>query len=71
MSDQKTAQKGGAEFKTVGVIGAGQMGNGIAHVCALAGYDVKLSDLEQDHLDAALMTISRNLDRQIAREKIK
>ena len=71
MSDQKTAENGGIEIRTIGVIGAGQMGNGIAHVCALAGYDVKLSDLEQDHLDAALMTISRNLDRQIARDKIK
>jgi len=71
MSDQKTAENGGIDIKTVGVIGAGQMGNGIAHVCALAGYDVKLADLEQDHLDAALMTISRNLDRQVARDKIK
>ncbi len=71
MSDQKTAENGGNDIKTIGVIGAGQMGNGIAHVCALAGYDVKISDLEKDHLDAALMTISRNLDRQIARGKIK
>ncbi len=71
MSEQMTAETGGIEFKTIGVIGAGQMGNGIAHVCALAGYDVKLSDLDQDHLDAALMTISHNLDRQVAREIIK
>jgi 3-hydroxybutyryl-CoA dehydrogenase len=70
MSERKTAENDSTVFKTIGVIGAGQMGNGIAHVCAAAGYDVKLSDLDQDQLDAALMTISRNLDRQVAREKI-
>jgi 3-hydroxybutyryl-CoA dehydrogenase len=57
-------------IRTIGVIGAGQMGNGIAHVCALAGYDVLLNDVAQERLDAALATIRRNLDRQVAREVI-
>ena len=46
-----------AEIKTVGVVGAGQMGNGIAHVCALAGYNVVLNDFSQDAFDAGLTTI--------------
>lgn len=58
------------EIKRIGVVGAGQMGNGIAHVCALAGYDVVLNDLVQDRLDAALTTIDGNLHRQVARGKI-
>ncbi|MGP6087580.1 3-hydroxybutyryl-CoA dehydrogenase [Antarctobacter jejuensis] len=58
------------EIKSVGVIGAGQMGNGIAHVMALAGYDVCLNDISQDALDAAVATITQNLDRQVSREKI-
>ncbi|NDV54084.1 3-hydroxybutyryl-CoA dehydrogenase [Salipiger sp. PrR003] len=58
------------EIKSIGVIGAGQMGNGIAHVMALAGYEVRLSDVSQEALDAALELITRNLDRQVRREKI-
>ncbi|WP_380056425.1 3-hydroxybutyryl-CoA dehydrogenase [Falsihalocynthiibacter sp. SS001] len=58
------------EIKKIGVIGAGQMGNGIAHVLAIAGYDVVLNDVSQDQLDAALDLIGANLDRQVAREKI-
>ncbi len=54
-------------IKTIGVIGAGQMGNGIAHVCAASGFDVKLVDLSQDQLDAALATIDKNMDRQVKR----
>ena len=54
-------------IKTIGVIGAGQMGNGIAHVCAAAGFDVKLVDVSQDQLDKALATIERNMDRQVKR----
>ncbi len=56
--------------KTIGVIGAGQMGNGIAHVCALAGYDVLLNDISKDALASAIETIEYNLDRQVGREKI-
>ncbi|MCA0940485.1 3-hydroxybutyryl-CoA dehydrogenase [Salipiger pacificus] len=58
------------EIKSIGVIGAGQMGNGIAHVMALAGYEVRLSDVSQEALDAAVELITRNLDRQVSREKI-
>ncbi|MDB5432076.1 MAG: 3-hydroxybutyryl-CoA dehydrogenase [Caulobacter sp.] len=56
-----------AEIKTVGVIGAGQMGSGIAHVCALAGYDVLLADLSAEKIDAGLVLIERNMARQVGR----
>ncbi|MCC7320987.1 MAG: 3-hydroxybutyryl-CoA dehydrogenase [Rubellimicrobium sp.] len=52
---------------SVGVVGAGQMGNGIAHVLALAGYEVLLTDVREDALAAAPGLIGRNMDRQIAR----
>jgi 3-hydroxybutyryl-CoA dehydrogenase len=55
---------------TVGVVGAGQMGNGIAHVCALAGYDVLLNDIAPDRIDHGIQTIERNLNRQVARQLI-
>ncbi len=58
------------DIKKVGVIGAGQMGNGIAHVFALAGYDVLMNDVSRDALDNALSLIDANLERQVAREKI-
>jgi len=54
----------------IGVIGAGQMGNGIAHVCALAGLDVRIGDVSKDALDKALQTIDRNMSRQAARGTI-
>lgn len=57
-------------IKTVGVIGAGQMGNGIAHVSALAGYDVVLTDVSEAALEAGMETIERNMSRQVAREMI-
>ncbi len=57
-------------IKTVGVIGAGQMGNGIAHVCALSGLAVRMSDVNEDVLARARATIAKNMDRQIARGKI-
>lgn len=57
-------------IRTVGVVGAGQMGNGIAHVMALAGYEVLLNDVSQDALDAALETVDKNLVRQVSRGKI-
>lgn len=59
-----------ADIKTVGVVGAGQMGNGIAHVCALAGYDVILNDISRDALDRGLGTIETNMGRQVSRELI-
>lgn len=47
------------------VIGAGQMGSGIAQVCAMAGYDVKVQDLKQEQLDRGLAIITKNLARQV------
>jgi 3-hydroxybutyryl-CoA dehydrogenase len=58
------------EIKSVGVIGAGQMGNGIAHVMALAGYDVVLNDISQDALDKATALIGKNMDRQVSKGKV-
>ena len=58
-------------IKTVGVIGAGQMGSGIAHVCALAGYDVLLNDAAPDRITESLALIDKNLSRQVARGIVK
>ncbi len=58
------------DIKTIGIVGAGQMGNGIAHVCALAGYDVVLNDISQDALDKGLAAIDKNLGRQVSRNII-
>jgi len=58
------------QIKTIGVIGAGQMGNGIAHVAALAGHDVRLLDVSQEQLDKAITTIEKNMDRQVRRDMI-
>lgn len=59
------------ELRTIGVVGAGQMGNGIAHVCALSGYDVLLNDLDDTQVDAAIATIRGNMSRQVGRGLIK
>jgi len=56
-----------AAIKRVGVIGAGQMGSGIAHVCALAGYEVLLNDIARAKIDESLTVIDRNMSRQVAR----
>jgi 3-hydroxybutyryl-CoA dehydrogenase len=58
------------QIHKVGVIGAGTMGNGIAHVFARSGYDVVLCDVEQRFLDRGLATITKNLDREVAKNKI-
>ena len=58
------------QIQKVGVIGAGQMGNGIVHVLALAGYDVTMNDIEVQALDAAMASIEQNMMRQVARDKI-
>jgi 3-hydroxybutyryl-CoA dehydrogenase len=58
------------EIRVLGIVGAGQMGTGIAHVCALAGLSVILLDVKPDALDKAMAQISRNMDRQIARRLI-
>jgi len=54
----------------IGVIGAGQMGNGIAHVCALSGFNVLLNDIAADRITEGLATISGNLARQVSRQRI-
>ena len=59
-----------AEIRTVGVIGAGQMGNGIAHVSALAGYDVVLTDVSEAALAKGMATIEANMARQVSRQVI-
>ena len=56
-------------IRQIGVIGAGQMGNGIAHVMALADYDVTIADVSQEHLDSATRKIAQNLDRQFIAKK--
>ena len=58
------------DINTVGVIGAGQMGSGIAHVCALGGREVRLHDLAADRLEAARSEIGKNLERQVAKGAI-
>src|SRR5688572_14012768 len=57
-------------LKKVGVIGAGQMGNGIAHVCALAGFDVSLYDVAPDRIKAGIATINGNMARQVGKKII-
>ncbi|MFP4845813.1 3-hydroxybutyryl-CoA dehydrogenase [Winogradskyella sp. PE311] len=57
-------------MKNIAVIGAGTMGNGIAHTFAQSGYNVQLIDISQDSLDKGLATITKNLDRMIAKERI-
>jgi len=58
------------EIKRVGVVGAGTMGNGITHVFARSGFNVVLCDVEQRFLDRALETIAKNLEREVAKNKI-
>ncbi len=58
------------DIQRVGVVGAGTMGNGIAHVFARSGYNVVLCDVEQRFLDQALQTVTKNLDREVAKNKI-
>jgi 3-hydroxybutyryl-CoA dehydrogenase len=58
------------DIKKIGIIGAGQMGNGIAHVMSLAGYDVVLNDINQQSLDAAMSAMHSNMARQASRGKI-
>ena len=57
-------------IRKIGVIGAGQMGSGIAHVAAITGIEVVLNDVGQEQLDGAIENIGKNLERQVDREKI-
>jgi 3-hydroxybutyryl-CoA dehydrogenase len=66
-----SAKHPGGDIRRIGIIGAGQMGRGIAHVCALAGLDVVLSDANAAALAQAHDTIGSNLSRQVARGRIK
>ena len=64
------AEKMALTIGKIGVIGAGQMGNGIAHVAALSGMDVLLNDISADRINAGLATINGNLTRQVSRKLI-
>jgi len=64
------ANRMGHPIQKVGVVGAGQMGNGIAHVCALSGFDVLLNDIAAERIAAGLATINGNLARQVSRKRI-
>jgi 3-hydroxybutyryl-CoA dehydrogenase len=57
-------------IENIGIIGAGQMGSGIAHVCVLAGYNVFLSDVSKEALEKGLASIDHNMERQVARNKL-
>jgi 3-hydroxybutyryl-CoA dehydrogenase len=59
------------DIKTVGIIGAGQMGSGIAHVCALGGYDVLLHDVSPERIDQGIAQIEKNMTRQVSRGLIE
>jgi 3-hydroxybutyryl-CoA dehydrogenase len=61
---------GAPDIRRVGVIGAGQMGNGIAHVCALAGLPVMLLDVKAEALEKAMATMARNMERQVNRNLV-
>ncbi len=68
MSETQTNPDAGpVAIKSVGIIGAGQMGNGIAHVVALAGYDVAVNDIDESRYTSALETIRKNMTRQVTR----
>jgi len=58
-------------IQTIGIIGAGQMGSGIAHVGALSGYDILLTDIEPAKVEAALELIDQNLSRQVRKGLIE
>jgi 3-hydroxybutyryl-CoA dehydrogenase len=65
MTEAAPSSKAPIEISKVGIVGAGQMGSGIAHVCALAGFDVALMDIDEDQINSAIATIDRNITRQV------
>ena len=77
MTDTMTLERGDSKngtkpmIKTIGIIGAGQMGNGIAHVCALAGFKVILYDIEPEAVNNAIERIDHNMERQVSRGMIQ
>jgi 3-hydroxybutyryl-CoA dehydrogenase len=70
MEGLNTAPLAAQTIRTIGIIGAGQMGSGIAHVCAVGGYDVKLTDVSGEALERGLGAIAKNLDRQVQKGKL-
>jgi 3-hydroxybutyryl-CoA dehydrogenase len=72
VKERPKARSDGTAFsiRRIGVIGAGQMGSGIAHVAALAGFEVKLNDLSPDRVKAGIATINGNMARQVSRKRI-
>jgi 3-hydroxybutyryl-CoA dehydrogenase len=64
------AENMAATIRKIGVIGAGQMGSGIAHVCSLAGFNVLLNDVAPDRIKAGIATINGNMARQVGRKRI-
>ncbi len=70
MSDTANAPVYPERIQTIGVIGAGQMGSGIAHVCSLSGYDVRLQDIAEAALEKSMAGIAQNMDRQVKKERI-
>ncbi len=67
----KSERKMVSEIKTVGVIGAGQMGSGIAHVCAVAGFRVALHDISRDRIQSGLASINGNMARQVSKGQLE
>ena len=59
-----------SEIRTIGVVGAGQMGNGITQVAALAGFSVTMIDIEQEYVDKGMATIEMSLGKLVAKERI-
>jgi 3-hydroxybutyryl-CoA dehydrogenase len=70
MSDTANAPSYPERIQTIGIIGAGQMGSGIAHVCSLSGYDVRLQDIAEEALDKSMAGIRRNMDRAISKQRM-
>src|SRR5215470_413714 len=70
LSERQRTSPAVVPIRSVGIIGAGQMGNGIAHVCAIAGYDVAINDLKKETVDRARATVERNMARQVSRALI-
>src|SRR6516165_11526815 len=73
VKERPKSRSGNTAFhiRKIGVIGAGQMGSGIAHVSALAGFDVLLNDLNADRIKSGIATINGNMARQVAKKLIK
>src|SRR3977135_3764890 len=64
------SQSAALPIRKIGIIGAGQMGRGSAHVAALSGFEVKLNDLSADRVKAGIATINGNMARQVSRKRI-